>query len=154
MTKMIGHTGVAVGAAILCLAAGVYGSSERQTFPLATSAVPTAPGARTGARGTVMALASAERTMVPNEVKSPAGSARSSANGTTVGPTTSGTVMGGGNPATWPAARAFPPSLAGAYSPNLKTAFLALVRYSDWAGVHPNPDLVKNFCFSSADIYA
>ena len=40
--------------------------------------------------------------------------------------TTSTTVMGGGKPSTWPAARAKAPSLAGAYSPNLKTAFIAL----------------------------
>ncbi len=56
--------------------------------------------------------------------------------------TTSTTVMGGGNPSTWPAGRAKAPSLAGAYSPNLKTAFLALTNYSDWVASHPEPKLV------------
>ena len=70
---------------------------------------------------------------------------------TTATPTV--TVMGGGNPATWPAARAKPPSLAGAYSPNLRTAFIALIRYSDWVGSHPNPDLVKNYTLGSSNIY-
>ena len=45
------------------------------------------------------------------------------------------------------------PSLAGAYSPNLKTAFISLVKYSDWLGSHPNPSLVKNYVQSSSDIY-
>ena len=40
--------------------------------------------------------------------------------------TTPTTVMGGGSPSTWPAARRVAPSLAGAYSTNLKTAFIAL----------------------------
>ena len=61
--------------------------------------------------------------------------------------------MGGGNPSTWPAARAKAPSLAGAYSANLKTAFLALVRYSDWLGTHPNPKLVKNYVLPTSNIY-
>ncbi len=67
--------------------------------------------------------------------------------------TTSTTVMGGGNPSTWPAAREKAPSLAGAYSLNLKTAFLALVRYSDWLGTHPNPKLVKNYVLPTSNIY-
>lgn len=67
---------------------------------------------------------------------------------------TTTTVMGGGNPATWPAAKPKPPSLAGAYSPNMKTAFLALVRYSDWVGTHPNPKLVKLYASPTSDIYA
>lgn len=70
------------------------------------------------------------------------------------GPTTTTTVMGGGNPSTWPAAKPDPPSLAGAYSPNMKTAFLALVRYSDWVGTHPNPALVKNYVTPASDVYA
>jgi hypothetical protein len=67
--------------------------------------------------------------------------------------TTTTTVMGGGSPATWPAAKPYPPSLAGAYSPNMKTAFLTLVNYSDWVGSHPNPNLVKNFAAPTSDIY-
>ena len=72
---------------------------------------------------------------------------------TTVAPTTSRTVMGGGNAATWPAARPFPPSLAGAYSTNLKTAFIALVNYSDWLGSHPNPNFVRNYVPQTSNIY-
>ena len=37
------------------------------------------------------------------------------------------------------------PSLAGAYSDNLKTAFLALYGYSQWVSNHPNPPLVANY---------
>jgi hypothetical protein len=66
---------------------------------------------------------------------------------------TTTTVMGGGSPSTWPAAKPKPPSLAGAYSPNMKTAFLALVRYSDWVGTHPNPALVKRYTAQTSDIY-
>ena len=68
--------------------------------------------------------------------------------------TTTTTVMGGGKPSTWPAAKPYPPSLAGAYSPNMKTAFLALTRYSDWVGSHPNPTLVRNYATLTANIYA
>ena len=68
--------------------------------------------------------------------------------------TTTTTVMGGGKPSTWPAAKPYPPSLAGAYSPNMKTAFLALTRYSDWVGSHPNPNLVINYAAPSSDIFA
>jgi hypothetical protein len=67
--------------------------------------------------------------------------------------TTTTTVMGGGSPATWPAAKPYPPSLAGAYSPNMKTAFLTLVNYSDWVGSHPNPNLVKNYALPSSNVY-
>ena len=45
------------------------------------------------------------------------------------------------------------PSLAGAYSPNLKTAFISLVKYSDWLGSHPNPSLVKNYVITASDLY-
>jgi hypothetical protein len=67
---------------------------------------------------------------------------------------TTTTVMGGGSPATWPAAKPYPPSLAGAYSPNMKTAFIALTNYSDWVGTHPNPALVKNYASPTSNIYA
>jgi hypothetical protein len=67
--------------------------------------------------------------------------------------TTPTTVMGGGSPSTWPAARRVAPSLAGAYSTNLKTAFLALVRYSDWVGSHPNPKLVNKYVLPTSNIY-
>jgi hypothetical protein len=77
----------------------------------------------------------------------------SSARAHTVPNTTSTTVMGGGNPSTWPAAKKAAPSLAGAYSSNMKTVFLALVRYSDWLGSHPNPKLVKNFVLTSSNLY-
>ena len=45
------------------------------------------------------------------------------------------------------------PSLAGAYSPNLKTAFIALVKYSDWFGSHPNPNLVQEFRAQTSNMY-
>jgi hypothetical protein len=67
---------------------------------------------------------------------------------------TTTTVMGGGSPSTWPAAKRKPPSLAGAYSPNMKTAFLALVRYSDWVGTHPNPKLVTNYVTPASNVYS
>ena len=50
--------------------------------------------------------------------------------------TTPTTVMGGGSPSTWPAARRVAPRLAGAYSTNLKTdlsslgAILRLARFA------------------------
>lgn len=69
------------------------------------------------------------------------------------GPTTTTTVMGGGNPSTWPAAKPDPPSLAGAYSPNMKTAFLALTNYSDWVGTHPSPKLVGHYAAIDSNIY-
>ena len=62
--------------------------------------------------------------------------------------TTSTTVMGGGNPSTWPAARAKAPSLAGAYSPNLKTAFLALVRILGLVGHAPESEARHELCAS------
>ena len=61
--------------------------------------------------------------------------------------------MGGGSPSTWPAAKPNPPSLAGAYSTNLETAFLSLVNYSDWLSSHPNPNLVKNYASPTSNIY-
>ena len=67
--------------------------------------------------------------------------------------TTTTTVMGGGKPSTWPAAKPYPPSLAGAYSPNMKAAFLTLTRYSDWVGSHPNPNLVRNYASVRSNIY-
>jgi hypothetical protein len=70
-----------------------------------------------------------------------------------VEPTPSRTIMGGGNPATWPATKPNPPSLAAAYSPNAKTSFVCLVRYSDWLGSHPSPSLVKNYVSPTSNIY-
>lgn len=67
---------------------------------------------------------------------------------------TTTTVMGGGNPSTWPAAKPYPPSLAGAYSPNMKTAFITLAKYIDWVASHPNPKLVANYAAPSSNIYA
>jgi hypothetical protein len=66
---------------------------------------------------------------------------------------TTTTVMGGGSPSTWPAAKPYPPSLAGAYSPNMKIAFITLVGYSDWVGSHPNPRLVSNYAAPFSNIY-
>jgi len=66
---------------------------------------------------------------------------------------TTSTVMGGGNPATWPAAKPYPPSLAGAYSTNLKRAFITLMAYTDWLSCHPNPKLVRNAVVPGANIY-
>ena len=44
------------------------------------------------------------------------------------------------------------PSLAGAYSDNLKTAFLALYAYHDWVFDHPDPTLVSRYAVvGSAD---
>jgi hypothetical protein len=77
----------------------------------------------------------------------------SSARAHTVPNTTSTTVMGGGNPSTWPAAKKAAPSLAGAYSSNMKTVFLALVRYSDWVASHPDPNLVKDYAIVTSNIY-
>ncbi|MGC8626242.1 MAG: hypothetical protein ACP5VR_01590 [Acidimicrobiales bacterium] len=61
--------------------------------------------------------------------------------------------MGGGNPAIWPAAKPYPPSLAGAYGTNLKKAFLSLLQYMDWAFAHPDPSLVANAVVPQANIY-
>ena len=77
----------------------------------------------------------------------------SSAHSHTAPTTTSTTVMGGGSPSTWPAAKKVAPSLAGAYSTNPTTAFLALVKYSDWVGSHPDPNLVQNYAIPTSNIY-
>jgi hypothetical protein len=61
--------------------------------------------------------------------------------------------MGGGNPSTWPAAKPHPPSLAGAYSTNLRTVFLALVNYMDWVFAHPDPSLVQKAVVPGNNIY-
>jgi len=66
---------------------------------------------------------------------------------------TTTTVMGGGSPSTWPAAKPYPPSLAGAYSPNMKIAYLTLTKYWDWVGAHPNPKLVTNYMAASCELY-
>lgn len=45
------------------------------------------------------------------------------------------------------------PSLAGAYSDNLKTAFLALYAYHDWLYEHPNAALVANYSAPGSPAY-
>ena len=122
--------------AITSLLASVAASSNADSS--ATGSSPTTRASATRRVGTtstvhITGASASEKTKV-----------RARKTPTTVAPTTPRTVMGGGNAATWPAARPFPPSLAGAYSTNLKTAFIALVNYSDWVGSHPNPNLVKN----------
>ena len=154
MTQLVSPKRVALAGAVLCFAAVACGSSAAQALSPVKSLVPAIAAASSVAAdataGESLGITSeqasprATRTLVP---------ARSTPS-TTPHRTTSTTVLGGGSPATWPAARAVAPSLAGAYSPNLKTAFIALVKYSDWLGSHPNPSLVKNFVASSSNIYA
>lgn len=62
-------------------------------------------------------------------------------------------MLGGGNPAMWPAAKPVPPSLKATYGTNLKAAFLALINYWDWLGSHPNPDLVDNVVADRSNIF-
>ena len=45
------------------------------------------------------------------------------------------------------------PSLAGAYSDNLKTAFLALYAYHDWLYEHPNAALVSRYAVAGGPAY-
>ena len=69
-------------------------------------------------------------------------------------PTSPDTLVGAsGNPADWPAARPEPPSLAGAYSSNMMTVFLTLVRYQDWVWSHPDPSLVRNYMMPGTAAY-
>ncbi|HTW08778.1 MAG TPA: hypothetical protein VME46_14780, partial [Acidimicrobiales bacterium] len=58
-----------------------------------------------------------------------------------------------GNPADYPAAQPRPPSLAGAYSTNMMTAIITLVRYEDWVWSHPNPLLVANYMVPGTRAY-
>lgn len=46
-----------------------------------------------------------------------------------------------------------PPSLAGAYSDNLKTAFLALYAYHSWIFEHPDPTQVARYAVSGSPDY-
>jgi hypothetical protein len=115
----------------------------------ASGATGSSPGTRASAARRVGTTPVARTTSLP--VRDNRKVARKTT--TTVAPTTLRTIMGGGNPATWPAARRFPPSLAGAYSTNLKTAFISLVNYSDWLGSHPNPNLVRNYVATNSNIY-
>ncbi len=69
-------------------------------------------------------------------------------------PTSPNTLVGdNGNPAHWPAAQSKPPSLAGAYSDNIMTAFITLVRYQDWVWSHPNPSFVKRYMQPGTALY-
>ena len=115
-----------------------------------SSATVSSPGARASATRRVGTTPTVHINSAPASEKT---KVRARKTPTTVAPTTSRTVMGGGNAATWPAARPFPPSLAGAYSTNLKTAFVALVKYSDWLGSHPNPNFVRNYVATKSNIY-
>ena len=127
MTQLVSPKRVALAGAVLCFAAVACGSSAAQALSPVKSLVPAIAAASSVAAdataGESLGITSeqasprATRTLVP---------ARSTPS-TTPHRTTSTTVLGGGSPATWPAARAVAPSLAGAYSPNLKTAFIALV---------------------------
>ncbi len=60
-------------------------------------------------------------------------------------PTSSNTLVGGGTPAQWPAARATAPSLAGAYGTNMIRVFVTLMAYQDWVWSHPNTTFVANY---------
>ncbi|HYA44777.1 MAG TPA: hypothetical protein VED59_04160, partial [Acidimicrobiales bacterium] len=51
------------------------------------------------------------------------------------------------------AAKAQAPSLAGAYSTNLRTVFITLINYWDWVGSHPNPNLVQKFMWPTSNVY-
>jgi hypothetical protein len=140
MSKMRRCQAVGFAAALLCVSSvGCFMSA-----PLASSSTTT-PLARSGAQSTgrsVTRTGASERAIGRDVSGRPAPPS-----------TTSVTVMGGGSPSSWPAARKVAPSLAGAYSPNLKTAFLALVRYSDWLGSHPNPNLVKHYVLPTSNLY-
>ena len=68
--------------------------------------------------------------------------------------TTPTTVMGGGSPSTWPAARRVAPSLAGAYSTNLKTAFIALSELLGLARLAPESEPCQELCAAdNSNIY-
>lgn len=138
-------------AAPLLLAAGLTGcGGGKQT------ALPTTTSARTTST-TFRPTTSRHRTISPPVQRVTATTGRVVAPSTTsptVPPKTNATVMGGGNPSTWPAAKPNPPSLAGAYSTNLKIVVTTLFNYLDWIGSHPNPSLVKNAVTPSANIYS
>lgn len=68
-------------------------------------------------------------------------------------PMSSNTLVGGGEPANWPAARAKPPSLAGAYGTNMIRVFVTLMAYQDWVWSHPNPKLVANYTVPGTAAY-
>jgi hypothetical protein len=153
MTKVVGQKHVAVAGAVLCFAAVACGSSTAQALSATKSRLPAVAAARpvpaNATAGESPGPTSQQASPRPTRTQVPARSTPS----TTPHHTTSTTILGGGSPATWPAAKAVAPSLAGAYSPNLKTAFIALVKYSDWLGSHPNPRLVKNYVITTSSLY-
>ncbi len=153
MTKLVSPKRMAVAGAALCLATISYGSSALPAVSATTGRVAPITTSRS-----VLATATAVGSPGPRANQASGRAARTATSArsrppTTAPRTTSTTVMGGGSPATWPAAKAVAPSLAGAYSPNLKTAFISLVKYSDWLGSHPNPSLVKNYVITASDLY-
>ncbi|GEM_PF-2547736 len=131
------------GAAAPARAVARTGASALGTRPTARAAVTTS---------TVPVGAANTRTSVGTG-RAPRSTASSLPRATPAHGTTSSTVMGGGNPSTWPAAKPYPPSLAGAYSTNLKKALISLLNYMDWVFAHPNPVLVKNAVVPTANIY-
>jgi hypothetical protein len=69
------------------------------------------------------------------------------------------TVQGpSGPPANYPAAQPQPPSLGGAYPVGNNVDFITVIKtlttYRDWAGVHPDPNLVKNYMWTVGNDYA
>jgi hypothetical protein len=152
MTKLLSSKRMAVAGAALCLATVAYGSSALPAVSATVSRVAAITTARSVLTATAVGSPGPTATKAAGRAAKTVTSARSKPS-TTAPRTTSTTIMGGGSPATWPAARAVAPSLAGAYSPHLKTAFISLVKYSDWLGSHPNPSLVKNYVQPSSDIY-
>jgi hypothetical protein len=153
MMKTLRRSRPALAGAAACLMAVAGGWSEPQaSLAAGRPALTSAADAGAHLNATPVASPSPLPTLASKPVQKKIVAARP-ARPASVPRTTSTTIMGGGSPSTWPAARAVAPSLAGAYSPNLKTAFITLVNYSDWVGSHPNPTLVKNFMLPTCNVY-
>jgi hypothetical protein len=96
-----------------------------------------------------------------NQSSAPPTDPNTASSATTAPPSgsTTTTVLGPtGSPATYPAAQATPPSLAGAYptgqTVNLMTVLKTLATYRDWVWSHPNPALVATYILPSSPDYA
>lgn len=153
MNKILCRRRPALGGAVVCLLAVASCWPDAPATSASERPVP-AIAAVSVAQPSATVLASPNRAPSLASEAATRRIASTGAHPTGVPRTTSTTIMGGGSPSTWPAARAVAPSLAGAYSPNLKTAFVALVNYWDWLGSHPKPNLVKNFAEATSNIYA
>lgn len=81
---------------------------------------------------------------------------------TTKSPVTAGsttTVQGPSGPAAdYPAAQPTPPSLVGAYPTGSAVDLVAVIKtlntYEDWVYSHPNPGLIRNYLWTTANTYA